>query len=107
MKFHYWRFDKGFKFQSYNVIYVVLMMVYNINNIDIVIGMNNIAIANINGVDYRYLIYGCSTYEAISLKENSVFDEKEHLHIFFSIILKKCQFNYSNSLKKIFWFGIL
>ena len=67
---HYWYFlDKGFKFQPnvYNGCCNVLMMSMN---------LSNIAIINIQGVDYCCIIDGISKSEAINLMQNIDLTEK-------------------------------
>ena len=67
---HYWYFlDKGFKFQPnvYNGCCNVLMMSMN---------LSNIAILNIQGVDYCCIIDRISESEAINLMQNIDLTEK-------------------------------
>ena len=67
---HYWYFlDKGFKFQPnvYNGCCNVLMMSMN---------LSNIAILNMQGVDYCCIIDGISKSEAINLMQNIDLTEK-------------------------------
>ena len=67
---HFWYFfDKGFKFQRYiyNGCHGVLMMSIN---------LNNIAILNINSVDYRCIINGISKGDALNLLKNADLTKK-------------------------------
>ena len=67
---HYWYFlDKGFKFQPnvYNGCCNVLMMSMN---------LSNIAILNMQGVDYCCIIDGISKSETINLMQNIDLTEK-------------------------------
>ena len=67
---HYWYFlNKGFKFQPHvcNRCHDVLMMSMN---------LSNIAILNINGVDYRCIINKISKIEAVNLPQKANLNEK-------------------------------
>ena len=58
MRCHYWFFkDAGFKFELHvcNKYHDVLMNAYE---------LKNIAILNVKGVDYRYILWGMSKNEA-------------------------------------------
>ena len=75
---HYWYFlNYSFKFQPNvcNRCHDLLMMSIN---------LSNIAILNIKGSDYRYIISLISKSEAIKLMENAYFSKKkaEHYKIF-------------------------
>ena len=68
--FHYWYFlDKGFRFQSY---------VYNDGHdlLRLSINLNDIAILNINGINYCFNINGMCKSEAVNLFQNDDFIEK-------------------------------
>ena len=67
---HYWYFlNKGFKFQSNvcNRCHDLLMMFVN---------LRDIAILNIKGSNYRYIICGISKSEAITLMQNTNLTKK-------------------------------
>ena len=65
--FHYWYFiNKGFKFQpdACNGYQDALLMYMNLNDIAI---FNDIAILNVRGIDYCYIINGISKSEAMGV----------------------------------------
>ena len=67
---HYWYFkDVGFKFEPYvcNKFHDVLMTAYE---------LKNIAILNVKGVDFRYILWGISRGEAANRLNNSVLEDK-------------------------------
>ena len=67
---HYWYFkDVGFKFEPHvcNKCHDVLM------NAD---ELNNIAISNVKGVDFRFILWGISRGEAVNRLNNSVLEDK-------------------------------
>ena len=67
---YYWYFkDIGYKFQLYlcNSCHSVSMVAYE---------LNNIAILNANGVDYRCILWGISRDEADNRLNNSVLEDK-------------------------------
>ena len=41
--------------------------------------INDIAFLNVEGVDYRFIIHDISRFEAISLLENFVLDDREYI----------------------------
>ena len=83
---HYWYFlDKGFKFQPYvwNGCHDELMMSMN---------LSDIAILNINGVNYPCIINGISKSEAVNITQKSNLTKKNWniiKHIFFFIVYKR------------------
>ena len=67
---HYWCFkDVGFKFETHvcNKCHYVLMTAYE---------LKNIAILNLNGVGFRYILWGISKNEAVIRLNNSVLEDK-------------------------------
>ena len=70
---HYWYFkDVGYKFEP-NVCYKshdVLIMAYK---------LKNIAILNVKGIDYRYVLWGISKNEFVNILNNFVLEGKNVL----------------------------
>ena len=67
---HYWYFkDVGFKFEPHvcNKCHDVLMTSYE---------LKSIAILNVNGVDYRCILWSISKNEAVNILNNSVLQDK-------------------------------
>ena len=67
---HYWYFkDVGFKFEPHvcNKCHDVLMTSYE---------SKSIAILNVNGVDYRCILWSISKNEAVNILNNSVLQDK-------------------------------
>ena len=69
MVFHYWFFDHGFKFQDSlcNGRHDLTMLSVNINDI---------AIITVKNIDYCCKIHNINKFEAISLLENSVLQNR-------------------------------
>ena len=67
---HYWYFkDVDYKFQPYvcNGCHAVSLMAYE---------LENIAIPNAKGVDYRCILWGISKNDAVDKLNNSVLEDK-------------------------------
>ena len=67
---HYWYFkDAGFKFEPHvcNKCHDTLMTAYE---------LKNIAILNVKGVDFSYVLWGISRDEAVNRLNNSVLEDK-------------------------------
>ena len=67
---HYWYFkDVGFTFEPHvcNKCHDVLMTSYE---------LKSIAILNVNGVDYRCILWSISKNEAVNILNNSVLQDK-------------------------------
>ena len=67
---HYWYFkDVWFKFELHacNKCHNVLMTAYE---------LKNIAILNVKGVDYRWILWGISKTEAVNILNNSLLEDK-------------------------------
>ena len=67
---HYWYFKvAGYKFQPYlcNGCHAVSMMAYE---------LENIAILNVKGVDFRCILWSISRDEAVNRLNNSVLEDK-------------------------------
>ena len=67
---HYWYFkDVGFKFEPRvcSKCHDVLIAAYE---------LKNIAILNVKGVDFRWLLWGISRYEAVNRLSNSALEDK-------------------------------
>ena len=74
---HYWYFkDVGFKFEPHvcNKCHDVLMNAYE---------LKNIAILNVKGVDFRYILWGINRDEAVNRLNNSVLKDKGVLQMDF------------------------
>ena len=70
---HYWYFkDVGFRFELHVCIkcHNVLMTAYE---------LKNIAILNVNKVDFRCILWGISRDEAVNRLNNSVLEDKDLL----------------------------
>ena len=70
MIFHYWYFkDIGYKFEPYvcNGCHDISMMAYQ---------LENIAILNVKGVDYRCVFWNMTKDDAINMLGNSKVDDK-------------------------------
>ena len=67
---HYWYFkDVGFKFESHvcNKCHDVLMTAYE---------LKNIAILNVKGVDFTYILWGISRDKTVNRLNNLVLEDK-------------------------------
>ena len=67
---HYWYFkDVGFKFEPRvcSKCHDVLMAAYE---------LKNTSILNVKGVDFRWLLWGISRYEAVNRSSNSALEDK-------------------------------
>ena len=95
---HYWYFlDKWFQFQSQvcNGCHDVLMMFVN---------LSDIAILNINGVDYCCIITGISKSEAVNLLQKADLNEKNvnFFFVFYIYTYLKIDFLYFIMLRKTY-----
>ena len=59
---------------SFKIMYVMAVMIWCLN-------ISDITIVTVKNVDYRCIIYNISKYEAISLLENSVLEDRGYLLI--------------------------
>ena len=72
---HYWYFkDLGYKFEPYacNRCHDISMMTY---------GLQSITILNVNGVDYRCVLWNMTRNDAINMLSNSKLDSKGTLGV--------------------------
>ena len=59
---------------NFKIMYVMAVMIWCLN-------ISDITIVTVKNVDYRCIIYNISKYEAISLLENSVLEDRGYLLI--------------------------